>query len=299
MSNLAPIALFVYNRPEHTQRTLQALKQNALASESMLFIFSDGPKSDTDMASVNDVRSIIKTVSGFKSVELIERKTNYGLANSIIAGVNTLIAQYGKLIVFEDDLISSTYALQYFNDALSRYESEEKVMHIGAYMYPIETSHLTETFFYRAATSWGWATWARAWSHFEPNIDHLIAQFDRQKIDKFSIDGKMNFWKQMQELKKGKNNSWAIRWYASIFLNGGLTLNPAQSLIHNIGHDGTGVHSGINTMYDVNIHSKRITSFPDQIQEDEMAYETIKHFFEHRKGTLLQRITRFLKQRLH
>ncbi len=299
MSNLAPIALFVYNRPEHTQRTLQALKQNALASESMLFIFSDGPKSAADTASVNDVRSIIKTVSGFKSVELIERKTNYGLANSIIAGVNTLIAQYGKLIVFEDDLISSTYALQYFNDALSRYESEEKVMHIGAYMYPIETSHLTETFFYRAATSWGWATWARAWSHFEPSIDHLIAQFDRQKIDKFSIDGKMNFWKQMQELKKGENNSWAIRWYASIFLNGGLTLNPAQSLIHNIGHDGTGVHSGINTMYDVNIHSKRITSFPDQIQEDEMAYETIKHFFEHRKGTLLQRITRFLKQRLH
>lgn len=299
MSNLAPIALFVYNRPEHTQRTLQALKQNALASESMLFIFSDEPKSDTDMASVNDVRSIIKTVSGFKSVELIERKTNYGLANSIIAGVNTLIAQYGKLIVFEDDLISSAYTLQYFNDALSRYESEEKVMHIGAYMYPINASHLTETFFYRAATSWGWATWARAWNHFEPNIDHLIAQFDRQKIDKFSIDGKMNFWKQMQELKKGKNNSWAIRWYASIFLNGGLTLNPAQSLIHNIGHDGTGVHSGINTMYDVNIHSKRITSFPDQIQEDEMAYETIKHFFEHRKGTLLQRITRFLKQRLH
>ena len=297
MSNLAPIALFVYNRPEHTRRTLQALKQNTRAPESTLFIFSDGPKTAADTASVNEVRSIIKTTSGFKSLEIIERKTNDGLANSIIGGVSTLIVKYGKVIVFEDDLISSPHTLHYFNDALVRYETEEKVMHIGAYMYPILTEHIPETFFYRAASSWGWATWARAWSHFEPNIDQLIQQFDYQKIHEFSIEGKMNFWKQIQEFKRGKNNSWAIRWYASIFLNEGLTLNPACSLIQNIGHDGTGIHSGINTMYDVSINPKKITFFPDQIQENKVAYQALNYFFENRKGTLWKRIIRFLRNK--
>ena len=297
MSNLAPIALFVYNRPEHTRRTLQALKQNTRAPESTLFIFSDGPKTAADTASVNEVRSIIKTISGFKSLEIIERKTNNGLANSIIGGVSTLIAKYGKVIVFEDDLISSPHTLHYFNDALVRYKTEEKVMHIGAYMYPIPIENIPETFFYRAASSWGWATWARAWGHFEPNIDQLIQQFDHQKIHEFSIEGKMNFWKQIQEFKRGKNNSWAIRWYASIFLNGGLTLNPARSLIQNIGHDGTGIHSGINTMYDVSINPKKITFFPDQIQENKVAYRALKYFFENRKGTLWKRIVRFLRNK--
>ena len=103
----------------------------------------------------------------------------------------------------------------------------------------------------------------------------------------------------MQEFKKGKNNSWAIRWYASIFLSGGLTLNPAHSLIQNIGHDGTGVHSGINTMYDVTICSKQVMYFPDIIHENKVAYQAIKYFFERRKGTLLQRIVRFIKQKLN
>jgi GT2 family glycosyltransferase len=297
MMPLAPIALFVYNRPIHTYKTLQFLKQNTLAPHSMIFIFSDGPKNQADLAPVNQIRDLIKDTSGFKSVTIIERDSNFGLANSIIDGVAMLTTTYDKVIVFEDDLISSPYTLQYFNDALSRYQSEEKVMHIGAYMYPINTQNLPETFFHRMATSWGWATWARAWKHFEPNIDQLISQFDQHKIYQFSIEDKMNFWKQTQDFKKGKNNSWAIRWYASIFLNGGLTLNPAQSLIRNIGHDGTGIHSGTSTIYDVSISPQKVTSFPDHIQENQQAYQAIKYFFEHRKGTLAQRIIRLLKSK--
>ena len=293
--NLAPIALFVYNRPVHTQRTLQALTQNTLASDSDLYIFSDGAKTQKDLHQINKVREIIKMASGFKSIKIIERTTNYGLANSIIDGVTNLITQHGRIIVFEDDLISSPHTLQYFNEALSKYESEEKVMHIGAYMYPIKTDNLPETFFYRAATSWGWATWTRAWKYFEPDINQLIKQFDKAKIQTFSIEGKMNYWKQIQEFKRGKNNSWAIRWYASLFLRGGLTLNPSQSFIHNIGHDGTGVHSGNNKLYDVTINQNKITYFPDKIQENECAYKAIKDYLEIRKGNLLQRSVRFLR----
>jgi len=299
MQNLSPIALFVYNRPEHTRRTIKFLKENLLADESRLFIFSDGPASAKENEKVNEVRDIIKTVDGFKNVEIVERTSNAGLANSIIEGVTKLVKEYGKVIVFEDDLITSPYTLQYFNNALTEYQNVSKVMHIGAYMYPLQNNNLPETFFYRVATSWGWATWDRAWKCFEPDIDTLIKQFDTHNRFKFSIEGTMNFWRQIQEFKTGRNNSWAIRWYASIFLQNGLTLNPSHSLVNNIGHDGSGVHSGLNDIYNVVINPKPITYFPDQLHENTHAFEAIKKFLKNRKGTFSQRIIRFIKGKLH
>nr|WP_276902764.1 glycosyltransferase [Pedobacter kyonggii] len=298
MQNLAPIALFVYNRPQHTERTLQFLQQNERAAQSHLYIFSDGAKTDLDKEKVAAVRKIIKKVDGFKSVKVIESKANAGLANSVIAGVTQLITEYDQVIVFEDDLVTSPHTLAYFNNALNHYREEEKVMHIGAYMYPLKSDNLSQSFFYRAATSWGWATWGRAWKNFEPDINVLIKQFDKKKRAAFSIDNKMNFWKQILEFKKGKNNSWAIRWYASIFLKGGITLNPSQSLVNNIGHDGTGVHSGINDIYNVIINPKPIVEFPTVIAEDPIAYKAIKSFLIKRKGNMVTRVRRFVKEKL-
>jgi len=298
MQNLAPIALFVYNRPQHTQRTVKFLQQNELAAESRLFIYADGAANPADEARVQEVRDYLKTIEGFKSVTLIESAKNKGLAQSVIDGVTELTSQYGQAIIFEDDLISSPHTLTYFNEALNRYRDAEKVMHIGAYMYPLRDVDLPESFFYRAATSWGWATWQRAWQHFDADIDHLIAQFTAEKKAAFSIDHSMNFWKQMLEFKNGKNNSWAIRWYASIFLRGGLTLNPAHSLINNIGHDGSGVHSGINDIYHVVINPKPITVFPAELKENLAAYRAIRAFLAQRKGSLMQRIRRFMKEKL-
>ncbi|TSD64001.1 glycosyltransferase [Inquilinus sp. KBS0705] len=296
MQNPAPIALFVYNRPEHTRRTISYLKKNLLADESRLYIFADGPKTDADKSAVEQVRQIALETTGFKSVKIVTSQQNMGLANSIIAGVTRLVNEYGKVIVFEDDLLSSPYTLRYFNDALQRYADNDEVMHISAYMFDLEEKDLPETFFFRAAFSWGWATWAGAWKNFEPDIDKLIAQFDKQKIHRFSIEGTMNFWKQMLDFKAGRNNSWAIRWYASIFLKNGLTLNPSHSLIHNIGHDGSGVHSNIENTYQVQIAQKPVKQFPNLLQENLKAYHAIKHFLKNRKGSLIQRGMRLIKQ---
>ncbi|MXV17498.1 sugar transferase [Hufsiella ginkgonis] len=298
MKTLAPIALFVYNRPEHTRRTLRFLAMNQLAVESRLFIFSDGAKNGGDEDRVNEVRALARGAEGFRSVELIERPKNFGLAESIIHGVTELVKKYGKIIVFEDDLVSSPYTLRYFNDALELYKDTGKVMHIAAYMYPLKAAGLPETFFYRAASSWGWATWERAWNHFEPDIGKLVARFDNERIKRFSIDGTMNFWKQVQEFRNRRNNSWAIRWYASVFLAGGLTLNPAKSLINNIGHDGTGVHSGVNDIYQVTVSEAPVTSFPTVIAEHPEAYAAIKSFLRTRKGSLWDRAVRFLREKM-
>ncbi len=261
-----------------------------------MYIFSDGAKTPADEQKVDEVRELSKQITGFKSVKVIIRPQNMGLANSIIDGVTQLVNEYGKVIVFEDDLLSSPYTLEYFNEALTRYADSERAMHIGAYMFPLSDKALPETFFHTIATSWGWATWGRAWRNFEPDIDKLIAQFDNNKIQSFSVNGTGNFWKQMLEFKAGKNNSWAIRWYASIFLKGGLALHPSRSLVHNIGHDGTGVHSNIEHMYGVSIANKPVKQFPAEVKEDIMAHAAIRHFLKNRKGTLLQRGLRLIKQ---
>lgn len=298
MQHLAPIALFVYNRPEHTRRTIAHLQKNFLAEESRLVIFSDAPSSEKDQESVNQTRELIKVTDGFKSVRIVERPGHQGLANSIIDGVSQLTAQYGKVIVFEDDLLSSPYTLKYLNQALKKYENNTKVMQIAAYMFPLkEINHLPETFFFRATNSWGWATWARAWDKLEVDINKLHTKFDQEKIKKFTVGGTMNFWKQFIDNKDGKNNSWAVRWYASVFLNNGLTLYPRKSLIENIGHDGTGVHSIIENTYQVTTSKIPVEYLPDEVIENTDALKELTSYFKNRKGSLLKRGEKFLRNK--
>lgn len=296
----APIILFVYNRPDHTIRTLQALENNTLASESELFIYSDAPKNAQATVAVEQVREIIKRNWKFKQIHLILRDSNCGLAANVIDGVSKIVKQHGRVIVLEDDLVTSPYALDYFNDALERYQQKDQVMQISGYGYPVkDLESLPETFFFRVANSWGWATWERAWNHFNPDIYDLTDDFTAEQIHQFSIEGKENFWKQVQEFKAGKINSWAIRWYASVFKNNGLVLYPRNSLTQNIGNDGSGTHTAAETTYQVVLATEKITKFPQEIQEHTQAYEAIKYFYAHRKGSLLQRGIRFAKKKLN
>ena len=296
----APIILFVYNRPDHTLRTLKALENNNLASESELFIYADAAKNEQSKAAVEQVREIINRNWRFKSVTLTLRESNCGLAANVIDGVTKIVEQYGQVIVLEDDLVTSPFALEYFNDALELYRHQDQVMQISGYGYPVkDIETLPETFFFRVANSWGWATWDRAWNHFNSDINALTDDFTAEQIHQFSIEGKENFWKQVKEFKAGKINSWAIRWYASVFKNNGLVLYPRNSLTQNIGNDGSGTHTAAETTYQVVLANKKITQFPQEIQEHAQAYQSIKYFYAHRKGSLLQRGIRFAKKKLN
>lgn len=279
MTVCAPIALFVYNRPNHTRLTVEALQKNALASESDLFIFSDAPKNPENAEAVGEVREYIRTISGFKSVSIVERDKNWGLAKSIISGVTELVNTHGGVIVLEDDLVTSPYFLDYMNNALDRYQSEDRVMHVSGYMFPVERSGLDETFFLRTASCWGWATWARAWQHFEKNPDRLIEKFSSTMIKQFNMDGTYDFWAQVLKNQTKEINTWAIFWYATVFQRQGLCLHPAISMTINIGHDATGMHCGNSDVFNTVLSSKSVTKFPDVIAEDPLALKMIKIFF--------------------
>lgn len=240
----APVALFVYNRPDHTRQTLAALRANTLANETPLYIFADAPRDEADRADHAAVLECVRDVQGFAAVTLIRRERNLGLAKSIIDGAGMLCARHGRVIVLEDDLITSPHFLRYMNDALECHADDEAVGCISAYMYPVKVpAGMPDTLLLPFPMSWGWATWSRAWQLFEPDGRKLVQQLEARGLTAgFDRVGPGNFMRMLNDQIAGRNNSWFIRWHASLFLAGKLSLAPVRSTLHNIGLDGTGVH---------------------------------------------------------
>jgi hypothetical protein len=254
----APLALFVYNRVDHTQRTVEALAKNHLASESDLTIFSDAAKKSSDVDSVQAVRAYIKTIAGFKSLTIVERPSNFGLSKSIIDGVTDVINKFQKIIVLEDDLVTSPFFLQYMNDSLDRFERDDRVISIHGYMYPVKQK-LPELFFLRGADCWGWATWKRGWDLLERDGKSLLGQIiGRQETKRFTFNDSYPYIQMLEDQIAGRNNSWAILWYGSAFVKNKLTLYPGHSLVHNIGNDSSGTHSIATDSYNVQITGRQI-----------------------------------------
>jgi hypothetical protein len=297
MKNLAPIALFTYNRPKHLKKTVEALAANELAGESDLFIFSDGPKADSDKEKVEETRKFLRTISGFKSINIKENGTNSGLAPSIIAGVTELVNRFGKAIVMEDDLMSSPYFLRFMNEALDIYENEERVACIHGYLYPIKTEELPETFFIQHASSWGWATWKRAWDLFEPDGRILMEELRKKNlIRKFNINGSYNFSGMLQRQIDGLTNSWAIRWSATCLTNNKLNLYPHRSLIQNIGQDGSGEHKGNSSRHQVKLAVNAINVSKQNLEINSFATDALAAFYNSFKLTFVKKVILKIKK---
>ena len=267
----APIALFVYNRPWHTRQAVDSLLSNPGAAQSPLYIFSDAPRGVAASQAVATVRSYLRSIAGFKTVTIIERETNFGLARSIIDGVTRLCEEYGRVIVMEDDLVTSPHFLSYMNDALARYENEDRVMQIAGYMFPMELDIHEDALLLPFISSWGWATWHRAWQHFDVEAKGYKKLVKERTLKKqFDLDGHYGYFKMLRAQQQGKADSWAIRWYLSVFLVNGLALYPKKTLVRNLGFDGSGVNCVVSNIkesqLDINFQA---LSMPQHIEVSE------------------------------
>lgn len=255
--NLAPIVLFVYNRPWHTKQTVEALQKNELARESELFIYSDEAKNEDARKSVDEVRDYINKINGFKKVTIIKREKNWGLANSIIDGVTNIVNEYGKIIVLEDDLVTSPYFLKFMNEALEFYKDEDRIMSISGYTYKYNKALIEEdVFLFYGASSWGWATWEKQWN----KVDFEVKDFqkllkNRELQKKFNRGGDFLF-EMLKSQMRGEINSWAIRFSYAHSKNNSLCLFPSKSLVDNIGHDSSGTHCGTSNIWNVDLDSE-------------------------------------------
>ena len=297
--SLAPIALFTYNRPYHTRKTVEALQQNKLSSESDLIVFSDGPKANNSGEQVQQVRDYLKTIQHFNSVKIVERTSNYGLSANILDGVHQIISQYGKVIVLEDDLVTSPFFLDFMNDGLRLYENDEKVISLHGYLLPVN-ENLPGTFFLRGADCFGWATWKRGWDLFQPDGSLLLKKLiDSNQTEEFEFDGSYPYVQMLKDQIACKTSSWAIRWYASAFLENKYTLYPGKSLVSNIGGDGSGTNNGFeySTPAPVDMDSVKISRI--EVTQNIQAYRAFCNY--HRKAMnpgLWKRIRRKLRMAL-
>lgn len=275
----SPVVLFVYNRPEHTRHCLSALARNEPSSNTDLIIFSDGAKHESDQPEVLAVRRLIKTVEGFRSVRIVLRDRNQGLSRSIIEGVTETLHDYESVIVLEDDLVTSPFFLKYMNDGIEAYQNHPDVVGIHGYCYPVDGS-LPETFFLKGADCWGWATWKSAWALFREDGSQLLNELESRSLaTRFDFDKSYAFTRMLKKQISGKTDSWAIRWYASALLANKHTLYPGQSLVQNIGMDGSGTHSETERNFYGGLARRPINLQPIEVCEDESAYQLFREYF--------------------
>ena len=239
----APVALFTYARPEHTRRTLEALAAADGATETDVFVYADGARGPQDADRVEATREVARKATGFRSLTLIGRDSNVGVAANIVSGISNMFEEHDGVIVVEDDILVARGFLDYMNVALCRYRNEKRVWHISGWNYPIEPTGLPQFFFWRVMNCWGWATWSDRWNCFSNDPDPLH-RWPRPKVRSFNIDGYHDFFAQIADHECGLTDAWDIYWYATIFENDGLCLQPTRSFVQNIGLDGSGEHCG-------------------------------------------------------
>ena len=286
----SPIALFVYHRKGMTQQTVEALKRNRYADQSDLFVFSDGPKNEQNAVAVSQVREYVHSISGFRSVVVIESPVNRGLAHSIIEGTTSVLKDNETVIVLEDDMVTSPHFLKHMNEALDMYKGDERVVSIHGYVYPFKQA-LPQSFFLRGADCWGWATWRRGWALFEPNGARLLEELEhRELIQEFDYGGSYPFTQMLRDQISGLNDSWAIRWQASAFLNDRLTLYPGKSFVRNIGFDSSGTHSGLTDVYDTSLQMENVSLKKISIGEHPEARKYFESYFRSIQPSFLKRI---------
>lgn len=278
VNKYAPIVMFTYCRLANTKETVEHLLRNEEAKYSDLVIYSDAPKNERAEEGVKNTREFIHSISGFKSIKIIEREKNMGLANSIVDGVTSVVNQFGRVIVLEDDLSVSPYFLKYMNEGLERYEDRKDIASIHGYIYPVKAK-MPEALLIKGADCWGWATWKRAWDVFCFDAKSLYQQIVESHREKeFDFNYSYPYMDMLKRQIDGSAGSWAICWYASAFLKDMYTLYPGQSLVQLNDIVGNGAtHGSTPIAYLVDVKSTPINwnMVEDQVEslEGRKAFE--------------------------
>lgn len=285
----APIVLFSYNRKNNTKQVIEALLENKEALYTDIIIYSDAPKSEDDICEVNEVRNYIRHLNGFKSVTIVERDENYGLARNIIEGVTNVVTQFGSVIVLEDDIVVGHYFLAYMNNALRMYEFDTDVMEIVGYLEPVFTDDLPESMFIKNGYCWGWATWKNRWDLFSKKPLEAYKSMSIREKYHFDLEGSVGKTEQILYNVTGVLNTWAVFWDYTIFKNDGYVLVPSRSLVRNIGGDGSGEHQADETLNVDGYIDFEVEHFPTTIEENVILRKRISIWH---KGNVWKKIKR-------
>jgi len=258
-----PVVLTCYNRPQHTAQVLTSLRRHNIQN---LYIFSDAPRTPKDNNGILATRQLLKSITWTRPTILC-RETNLGLAKSIISAVNYVFNKHDRMVLLEDDCVPGPFFFDFMAKCLSKYEENQKIFGINGYTVPIPDDLLKnypfDVYFYPRIGSWGWATWKRAWAHFDPDLSGLYSRALAEGID--LCQAGPDIPSQVRRVLGGQLDAWTLNWVLTVYLNKGCYIYPTVSQIENIGLDGSGVHSGTSSRFENPAADKQLTRFPDEI----------------------------------
>lgn len=251
-----PVAVFAYNRANHLEKTLEALSNCRRIDECEVFIHCDGVNRPEHQAQVEATRQIARKWAQAMNWHLVERNENLGCDPSIIKEVTALCKEFGRVIVIEDDIIVSPAFISFMLEALDMYEDTPNIFQVAGFTFSANRLSKGDSFLIPLTSSWGWATWQRAWKSLAINYDEAKNSLRSVKFcEKFDLDGAYPFSQMLLEDITKRENKWDIWWYYNVFKNDGLVVYPTRSLVYNNGFDSTGLHSGNKNLNDVSIEN--------------------------------------------
>lgn len=268
----APVMITTYSRLDHLRQTIEALRRNVLADQTTVFVYVDGPRPG-DENKVDAVKSYLATVDGFLAFNVIERWQNLGAHENAKLANYEILQKFGALIRMEDDIVSAPGFLTYMNAALEKYRNNKRVFSVSAYCPPIRIpqGYSSDVFFLRRFNGWGCGIWLdRLESVYRPiSVD----EFDRfsankEQVRAFVNGGGKDMLRMLREVAHGRLDAGDISAMYYQFLNDQYTVYPTQSLVQNIGFDGSGVHCGSSSQFDVALSGKLSFNLPDQVFSD-------------------------------
>ncbi len=206
-------------------------------------MFGDGPKTTEQAPAVEEARAVARAMLGDRADHRFQ-DSKRGLAYSMIADVSELTERFGQVIVIEDHLVLAPQFLNFINSTLDHYRDDEEVMQVSGFMFDVpELRERREAVVLPMTTSWGWGIWHRAWKKFDATASSWPAiRANAAERRRFDLDGCYDYAEMMERQAIGRSDSWAIRWYLSVFSHKGLVIYPPSSLVANTGMDGSGSH---------------------------------------------------------
>jgi hypothetical protein len=297
----APVALFAFNRPDHLRRTIESLKRCEGYAQHRIIVFADAARTAAEAERVAATRAVAVELLG-RDAELRFAEKNRGLSRSIVEGVDEMVQRYGRVIVVEDDLLLGNEFLRYLNDALSFYAGDSRVYQVSGHAFAVsEFACRRESLLLPLTTTWGWATWSRAWRALDLQAkDWQLLASERELRRRFNMDGFYDYAGMLESQMQGRLDSWGIRWYWSVFKAGGVSCFPPRSLVANAGLDGSGTHGpGIfRNVEHENLTANPVFFFPAPDDFEMAAWLAVKRAIRRRNGGVLGRITSVLKRLL-
>lgn len=239
-----PIVLFAFIRLDTLQKTISALQNNYLANQSDLFIFVDGPKNEEQILLQKPLISFVQSIKGFHSVNIKLSDINKGLDPSIIEGVSEIINRYGRVIVLEDDIVTTPNFLDFMNQALDMYADNDKVMSISGFGLDVykPKEYESDVYLFGRSTSWGWATWKDRWNSIDWEIkDWEEFKSDKRAIREFKKRGGSDMFSMLKTCMDG-GGMWDIRFCYNMFKQNRFSIIPFSSKVENIGFNDLATH---------------------------------------------------------